>query len=36
LIAFISTCLDNGIKLLWKQGVYLERIDLATRLHSVT
>lgn len=36
LIAFISTCLDNGIKLLWKQGVCLGRMDLATWLHSAT
>jgi len=36
LITFISTCLDNGIKRLWNQGVYLERMDLATWLHSAT
>jgi hypothetical protein len=29
-IAFISTCLDNGIKFLWKQGVCLERNNMAT------
>lgn len=36
LIAFISTCLDKGIKLLWKQGVCLESMDLASWLHSAT